>query len=332
MEAPMSARPAQKQDELTFSPSENRGVERSYDPGSTAHVVFLGDARELLASMPDESVHLIITSPPYNIGKVYENPTSLEEYLDEHLAIAEELVRVLHPQGSLCWQVGNYVNKGEVVPLDIPFYNIFKKHGLKLRNRIVWTFGHGLHASKRFSGRYETILWFTKSDDYTFNLDPVRVPSKYPGKRNYKGENKGQPSGNPLGKNPSDIWTFIAQDWDKEIWDIPNVKANHPEKTEHPCQYPVELVQRCVLALTNEGDTIFDPFGGIGSTLLAAEVSNRKGIMAELMPEYCDLAVSRIDDIRDGTLKIRPIGKPVHVPSGRDKVSQIPTEWLELKE
>ena len=328
----MSAIPAKKQEELVFGNPENRGVAGSFDVKSSSHVVFEGDARALLASMPDESVHLIITSPPYNIGKVYENPTSLEEYLDEHLAIAEELVRVLHPQGSLCWQVGNYVNKGEVVPLDIPFYNIFKKHGLKLRNRIIWTFGHGLHASKRFSGRYETILWFTKSDEYTFNLDPVRVPSKYPGKRNYKGENKGQPSGNPLGKNPSDIWTFIAQDWDKEIWDIPNVKANHPEKTEHPCQYPVELVQRCVLALTNEGDTVFDPFGGIGSTVLAAEISNRRGVMAELMPEYCELAISRIDEIRNGTLKIRPIGKPVHVPSGRDKVSQIPAEWLELKE
>lgn len=305
-----------------------RTVQDTFDPNTDSHVVWQGDARELLAQMPNESVHLIITSPPYNIGKVYENPTSLEEYLDEHLSIAEALIRVLHPQGSLCWQVGNYVNKGEIVPLDIPFYNIFKKRGLKLRNRMVWTFGHGLHASKRFSGRYETILWFTKSDKYTFNLDPVRIPSKYPGKRNYKGDHIGQPSGNPLGKNPSDIWTFVAQDWEKEIWDIPNVKSNHSEKTDHPCQYPVELVQRCILALTNENDIVLDPFGGIGSSLLAAEISNRRGVMADLLPEYCNLAISRIDDIRSGALKIRPIGKPIHVPTGKEQVSKIPLEWL----
>lgn len=307
-----------------------RGISSSFKQGNSDHVIFHGDALDLLKTMPDESVKLIITSPPYNIGKVYENPVSLEEYLEHQMTIIDDLIRVLHPEGSICWQVGNYVNKGEIVPLDIPFYNIFKKHGLKLRNRMVWTFGHGLHASKRFSGRYETILWFTKNDNYTFNLDPVRVPSKYPGKRNYKGDKAGQPSGNPLGKNPSDIWTFVAQDWEKEIWDIPNVKANHPEKTDHPCQYPVELVQRCVLALTDENDIVFDPFGGIGTTVLASEVSNRRGVMADLQEDYCELAEKRIPQFRSGELKIRPIGKPVFVPTGKEKVSQVPEEWLEI--
>lgn len=181
------------------------------------HVIWSGDAKDLLASMPDESVNLIITSPPYNIGKIYEDVVSLEDYLDTQFGIAEQLVRVLARGGSICWQVGNFVDKGEIVPLDIPFYGIFKRLGLKLRNRIVWTFGHGLHASRRFSGRYETILWFTKGDDYTFNLDDVRIPSKYPGKRHYKGDKAGQPSGNPLGKNPSDIWQVTAQDWERNL-------------------------------------------------------------------------------------------------------------------
>jgi adenine-specific DNA-methyltransferase len=319
------------QSALKLGEVDGRPVEGTFSPKSDAHVIWEGDALDLLRTMPEETVQLVITSPPYNIGKIYENPTSLEEYLEKQLPIVDELIRVLKPGGSLCWQVGNYVNKGEIVPLDIPYYNIFKRRGLKLRNRMVWTFGHGLHASKRFSGRYETILWFTKSDDYTFNLDPVRVPSKYPGKRNWKGENKGQPSGNPLGKNPSDIWTFVAQDWEKEIWDIPNVKANHPEKTNHPCQYPVELVQRCILALTDKDDVVLDPFGGIGSSLLAAESCDRRGVMADLFAEYCELAADRITQYRDGTLKIRPIGKPVHVPTGKEKVSQVPDEWLDLK-
>lgn len=307
-----------------------RGVSKTFKPEKSDHVIYQGDALDLLKNIPDESVKLVITSPPYNIGKVYENPVSLEDYLEKQVTIIDDLIRVLHPQGSVCWQVGNYVNKGEIVPLDIPFYNIFKKHGLKLRNRMVWTFGHGLHASKRFSGRYETILWFTKNDEYTFNLDPVRVPSKYPGKRNYKGDKAGLPSGNPLGKNPSDVWTFVAQDWEKEIWDIPNVKANHPEKTDHPCQYPVELVQRCILALTDENDIVFDPFGGIGTTVLASEVTNRRGVMADLQKDYCELAMERIPDFRSGKLKVRPIGKPVFVPTGKEKVSQIPSEWLDL--
>ena len=129
--------------------------------------------------MPARSAQLIITSPPYNIGKTYENATYLDRYLRALTPIIDELVRVLGSKGSLCWQVGNYVKNSEVFPLDIFYYPFFKNHGLKLRNRIVWHFAHGLHATKRFSGRYEVLLWFTKGDSYTFNLDEVRVPPKY---------------------------------------------------------------------------------------------------------------------------------------------------------
>lgn len=164
-------------------------------------VLLNGDSLEMLKSLPDSSAKLIISSPPYNIGKEYETQQKLEHYLDWLQPILNELGRVLHTNGSLCWQVGNYVENSEVFPLDIYFYPTFKKLGLKLRNRIVWYFDHGLHCSVRFSGRYETMLWFTKGDDYTFNLDPVRVPSKYPGKTHYAGPKKGLPSGNPFSLN-----------------------------------------------------------------------------------------------------------------------------------
>jgi DNA modification methylase len=243
--------------------------------------------------------------------------------------VIDELVRVLHPTGSLCWQVGNYVQDGEVYPLDIYYYDLFKEHGLRLRNRIIWHFEHGLHASKRFSGRYETILWFTKGDDYQFNLDPVRVPSKYPGKRHFKGPNRGKPSGNPLGKNPGDIWEFVAQEWDEELWDIPNVKANHPEKTEHPCQFPVELVERCVLAFTDENDWVLDPYCGVGSSLIAGLKHGRRVMGCDKESDYIEIANERIRAFYEGRLKIRPLGKPVHKPSGREKVAQVPDEWKE---
>ncbi|RJS63031.1 DNA-methyltransferase [Priestia filamentosa] len=289
-----------------------------------------GEAYDFLKTIPDNTVKLILTSPPYNVGKEYETKTSIEKYLETQEEIIKELIRVTSEDGSICWQVGNFIDNGEVFPLDIFYYNIFKKHGLFLRNRIVWRFGHGLHASKRFSGRYETILWFSKSEEYTFNLDSVRIPSKYPGKRGYKGKNKGKPTGNPLGKNPEDVWEFLQQEWDKEIWEIPNVKANHPEKTIHPCQYPIELVERCILALTNEEDWVLDPFAGVGSTLIGALKNNRKAIGIDREQEYVKVGKERINSFYKGELKIRPLGKTVYKPTGKEKVAQIPEEWKNL--
>ena len=185
-------------------------------------------------------------------------------YLEEQAACIAEAVRVLSPCGSICWQVGNHINDGEVFPLDVLLYPLFKDHELKLRNRMVWTFGHGLHCQKRFSGRHETVLWFTKSENYRFNLDAVRIPSKYPNKKHFKGPNKGKLSGHPLGKNPTDVW------------DIPNVKSNHVEKTEHPCQFPVGLVERLVLSLSDPEDRVLDPYLGVGTTAIAAIMHGRK--------------------------------------------------------
>ena len=294
---------------------------------STENKLILGDTLKTLKNFPNNKFDLIITSPPYNVGKEYETKTSIENYLEQQEEVIEELIRVTSEQGSICWQVGNYVDKGEIFPLDIFYYQIFKRHGLKLRNRIIWHFGHGLHASKRFSGRYETILWFTKSDEYIFNLDDVRVPSKYPGKRHFKGTKKGQLSGNPKGKNPSDIWEIVIRDWEQELWNIPNVKSNHPEKTEHPCQYPVELVERCILALTNKDSWVLDPYVGVGSTILAAIKNERNSIGIEKEKKYIDVANKRVQDLKEGRLKLRPINKPIHKPKSTDKLARTPQEW-----
>ena len=306
----------------------SRKFESRYNPDADL-ILFQGDVSDFVATLPGNSVSLIITSPPYNLGKDYENRVSIEKYLESQKQVITQLCRVLREDGSLCWQVGNFVEKGEVYPLDILYYGIFKQQNLFLRNRIVWRFGHGLHASKRFSGRYETLLWFTKSDDYVFNLDAVRVPSKYPGKRHYKGPHKGKPSGNPQGKNPSDVWEILLKDWEEALWDIPNVKANHPEKTDHPCQFPVELVERCVLALTNEGDWVFDPYAGVGTSLIAAAMHNRRAMGSEKESVYVKIARERVQAYLNGTLRTRPIGKPVHQPTGKEKVAQIPDEWRE---
>lgn len=295
-------------------------------------ILHQGDALAFLKSLPSGLVSLVITSPPYNLGKEYECKKALQNYLQEQTEVIDELIRVLRTDGSICWETGNFVEDGEVYPLDAYFYKIFKGKNLRLRNRIIWRFEHGLHCSRRFSGRYETILWFTKTDNYVFNLDGVRIPAKYPGKTYFKGPKYGQPSGNPLGKNPSDIWTIVKQDWEEEVWEIPNVKSNHPEKTIHPCQFPIELVERCVLALTNEGDWVLDPYAGVGSTLIAALKRKRKVIGCEREPKYVDVTKERIDLFVIGKLKIRPLGKPVHQPTGKEKVSQVPFEWKKRQE
>ncbi len=268
-----------------------------------AHM-FHGDNATYLREFVDASVNLIVTSPPYNIGKKYEKRTSLDRYLAEQAKVIAECVRILHPNGSICWQVGNHIApNGEVVPLDTVLYPLFKQHGLILRNRIVWHFGHGLHCSKRFSGRYETIMWFTKTDNYVFNLDPVRIPSKYPEKKYFKGPKAGQLSGNPLGKNPSDLWI------------IPNVKSNHVEKTDHPCQFPVELVERLVLSMTNSGDVILDPYMGVGTSIIAAIKHGRHGYGCDTNKYYFDIAWDRVLQYRSGTLKTRPMNRPIYDPS-----------------
>jgi len=267
-------------------------------------VLYPGDTRELLRTMPDGCAQLVLTSPPYNLAKAYERRRlDLQEYVRDQARVIDECVRILRPGGSLCWEVGNHVAEDEIVPLDLLLYPVFRRHkDLKLRNRIVWHFEHGLHCKRRFSGRYEVILWFTKGNDYAFDLDPVRVPQKYPGKRAWKGPRAGEYSGNLLGKNPGDVWIF------------PNVKANHVEKTIHPCQFPVELVERFVLALTRVGDLVVDPFMGVGTTACAAVMHGRRAAGAECVPAYLELARARVRLAARGELETRPMRRPVHRP------------------
>jgi len=315
-----------KQQKIFSSEKEFRRISSKFSEESRI-ILHLGDSCGFLKTITSGIINLVVTSPPYNIGKEYETRNMIDKYLEQQEKVIEELIRVLDINGSICWQVGNYIENGEVFPLDVYYYGIFKKFGLKLRNRIIWHFGHGLHAKKRFSGRYETLLWLTKSDKYKFNLDEVRVPAKYPGKRHYKGEKRGQLSGNPLGKNPTDYWEFVVQDWDNGVWNIPNVKSNHPEKTIHPCQFPVELVERCVLAFTDEGDWVLDPYCGVGSSLIAGLMYNRRVIGCDKESRYIEISKERLRDYFNGVLKTRPLGKPVYKPSSREKISQMPIEW-----
>ncbi|MEP9350152.1 site-specific DNA-methyltransferase [Xanthobacter sp. KR7-225] len=303
----------------------------SSDIGEARFLV--GDVLDRLQAIDPASCALVISSPPYNIGKSYEqaDERSYDEYWAWQRQVVESMLPILTEDASVCWQVGTYVANGEVFPLDGPFIDIFRSLGFRLRNRIIWRYNFGYNADKRFSGRYETVLWFSKTDSYTFNLDPVRIPQLYPGKRHSasKGQKAGKPSGNPLGKNPSDYWEFSAvEDFQNNpVWDVPNVKANHPEHTEHPCQFPVELAERCVLALSKSGETVLDPFVGTGATAIAAVKHGRKAVGIDRHAPYLAIAAERIAQYAKGELPLRPLGKPVRRPRSTERVAQVPVEW-----
>ena len=271
--------------------------------------LYNGDCIDLLKSIPDGVVDLVVTSPPYCMGKPYEKPEdNLETFSKKHAQLLPEIYRVVKDGGSICWQVGYHVRNSVVNPLDFIVHETIKQcpdkdvaKGLVLRNRLIWMFGHGYNSTHRFSGRHEVIMWYTKGNSSKFNLDSVRIPQKYPGKRHYKGDKKGEYSGNPLGKNPSDVW------------DIPNVKAGHIEKTEHPCQFPVAIPQRLIKSLTNKGDLVLDPFFGSGATSIAAALESRRFVGAEIEKRYYDITRTRTIEASAGTIKFRrdrPIGKP----------------------
>lgn len=289
---------------MSITPSYNRKFPNNYSDSNSV-TLHLGDCEKFIDSLPNNSIKLIVTSPPYNVGKEYESIMSFKDYISWQDRIIEKCIIKLNDRGSICWQVGNFIDKrnnsSEIYPLDLYLYDSFKLRGLQLRNRIIWEFGHGLHATNRFSGRYETILWFTKSNDYIFNLDPIRVPQKYPGKKAYKGNKSGSFSGNPLGKNPSDVW------------DIPNVKSNHVEKTCHPCQFPITLISRLVLSLTDQNDIVFDPFMGVGTTQCASIINNRRTIGCEISEDYYKIAEDRVEKALTGVLKYRE-DKPIYSP------------------
>ena len=240
--------------------------------------IFNGDTLSYLRTLPDECVDLVVSSPPYNIGKEYESRKALAHYIDEQRVVLTECHRVLKNTGSVYWQVGSYSDDGTLIPLDIRFFPVLEDLGMLPRNRIVWARQHGLHGRKKFSARYETILWFTKSKEFIFDLDAIRVPQKYQNKKGRGGEY----SCHPEGKNPGDIWLFR------------NVKHNHEEQTIHPCQFPEDLIARIVLTSTPEKGVVLDPYMGAGTVAVVAKNLNRHYLGAELEPRYHAVASRRL--------------------------------------
>jgi adenine-specific DNA-methyltransferase len=298
---------------LRFSRSGEDLMPASVQNGSRPyHGLIHGDSLDILPLLEKGSIDLTLTSPPYYLGKKYDTSTDLREFKKLHERILPEVVRVTKEGGSICWQVGYHVLTDSFTPLDFIVHSIMQDFDhIHLRNRVIWEFGHGHHLTKRFSGRHEVLLWYTHGKEYFFDLDAVRVPQKYPGKLRYKGANKGEASGNPLGKNPSDVWDF------------PNVKSAHIEKTEHPCQFPIALAQRVIRAFTRKNEMVLDPFAGVATTAVAAILEDRNYTAVEMDQNYINLAGKRIELAINGSLRYRDDSPPL-LPDPSWKVSRPP--------
>lgn len=244
--------------------------------------VIHGHCEPVLMNLKPGTVQCVVTSPPYNMGREYERNTDDHTYITWLSEVVVKCGAALADGGSLWLQVGNIVRDGSTAPIDILIYPALVRAGLTLRNRVIWVHDHGTHARRRLSPRHETIIWATKGKDYLFDVDPIRVPQKWPSKKHYKGPKKGEFSCNPLGKNPGDVWT------------ITQVKNNHPEKTAHPCQFPAELVRRCVLSTSRPGDLVMDPFAGSGTVGEVCAAFGRRALLVERNERYIDIIRQRV--------------------------------------
>lgn len=233
----------------------------------------IGDCRELIKDVPDSSVKLVVTSPPYNIGKAYgkyKDKIPLDEWQELIDKVTKEIVRILTPDGSFFLNLSPMPlgESKEIIPLPYLGYEIFKKNGLYLRNIITWTFNNMQNCSNRLSGRYENILWGVKDiDNYVFNLDDIRIP--------YITKNDKRLEGG-TGRNPTDVWYF----------DRVNNMTKKKLNLTHPTVYPLPMIVRILKMSSKKGDTILDPFAGSGTSLIAAKILGRNAIGFELDKKY----------------------------------------------
>jgi len=246
--------------------------------------VIYGDALLVMKRMPSKSVHLIITSPSYEVGKEYETNGAFKDYLNFHEEIIKEAKRILKDNGAIYWNVAQTPKNKEIIPLGAIFYNIFKKEYYYLKNWIIWRFEGGLNCKNRLSGRYENVLWFVKNPKkFIFNLDKIRITPKW----------KNDKRNNPKGKNPTDFWEFVV---DNSVWDINRVVNVSKEKTIHPCQFPEKMIERIIKASSNKNNIVLDMFNGSGTTCKVAKDLNRKFIGIDKELKYCKVAIKRINN------------------------------------
>jgi adenine-specific DNA-methyltransferase len=246
------------------------------------YAIYCADCLASLRQLPPAIFNLTITSPPYNIGKEYERALPTEQYLSWCEQWMAEIWRTTKSAGAFWLNLG-YVsleNRAKALPLP---YLLWNRCPFFLIQEVVWNYGAGVSSRQSLSPRNEKLLWYVKNpEQYTFNLDAIRDPDvKYPNQKK-----NGKLRCNTVGKNPSDVWQ-IAKVTSGE-------NRSPPERTAHPAQFPLDLVNRLVLGFSNTGDLVLDPFIGSGTVALACLEQGRRVVGFEINERYCDVAQKRI--------------------------------------
>lgn len=281
------------------------------------------DVLDFLDGLPDGSAAMVLTSPPYNVGKGYgEGRTdnfSLAYYTGWMMQVCSEACRVLKEGGVLFLQVGaTRGQEGQMLPIDCLLFQHISQMGMTFQSRVVWTVPHGLTPKRRLAERHETALVFSKGPVTTFNPTPARAPQKQPGKRAFKGPNKGHLSGHPFGAFPTNVWS-----------DIGNACHNHKDGvTGHPAQMPAELARRAIQLYTVPGDLVVDPFSGSGTTQAECIRTGRafagadlhyEDVRRERLAKIAPDLVSVLPGITDDSMalwqaEVTPVFVPAHAP------------------
>ena len=246
------------------------------------YAIYCGDCVEALRKLPERAVALTVTSPPYNIGKEYEQPLPLDEYLQWSEKWMAEVYRATSSNGAFWLNIGYVEIPGEAKAIPLP-YLLWNRSPFYLMQEVVWNYGAGVASRHSLSPRNEKLLWYVKNaHSYTFNLDAIRDPDvKYPNQKK-----NGRLRCNSIGKNPSDVW---------QIAKVTSGKGRaSPERTAHPAQFPLDLVSRIILGFSSPGDLVLDPFMGSGTVAVSCLEHGRRVIGIEAKPAYCDLAADRI--------------------------------------
>ncbi len=225
-----------------------------------------------------------ITSPPYNIGKEYENIMPINEYINWLKNIFDSVYEITKNDGALLLNLGylKVEGIGKAVPIT---YLVWDKIKFYLQQEIVWNYGAGVSGKKFLSPRNEKVLWYIKdAENYTFNLDEIRDPDvKYPNQKK-----NGKLRCNTLGKNPSDVWQIAKV--------TSGTDRASKERTNHPAQFPEDLIERMIKGFSNENDMILDPFMGSATTARTAMLNNRNFIGFEINPNYFPIIEKRLND------------------------------------
>lgn len=246
-------------------------------------IIYQGDCVEMMKELPAELFNLTVTSPPYNIGKEYEAALEREHYLDWCQEWMSEIHRLTLSTGSFWLNLGYFAVEGKAKCIPIP-YLLWDRNPFFLIQEVVWNYGAGVACRKMFSPRNEKFLWYVKNEnDYTFNLDDVRDPNvKYPNQKK-----NGKLKCNPLGKNPTDVWQFPKV--------TSGANRSSIERTTHPAQFPLAVIDRIIKSSSNKGDILLDPFLGSGSLAEAALRNGRQVVGFEIREDYIAIARNRLE-------------------------------------